>query len=196
MDTMIAVKSHIKGLIFDCDGTLVDTMPIHIDAWCRTFAAHGVDCPEKFIDAVKGMPAEKIVERFNHRYQRNLEPKSFAAMKNRLAQRKLASALPIEPVVAVARAHAGRLPMAVASGGTRANVHLVLESIGIRDWFETVITADDAVLPKPDPGIYIEAARRLGVPPRYCQVFEDGDAGLEAARRAGMTATDVRPYLF
>lgn len=195
MDTVIPVEPHIKGLIFDCDGTLVDSMPIHIEAWCRTFAAHGIECPDTFIDEVKGRPAEQIVGLFNRRYQQHLEPKSFAAMKNRLARRKLAEALPIEPVVAIARAYAGRLPMAVASGGTRANVHLALESIGIRDWFVTVITADDAVRPKPDPGIYIEAARRMGIPVRLCQVFEDGDAGLEAARRAGMTATDVRPYI-
>jgi HAD superfamily hydrolase (TIGR01509 family) len=192
---MLTVLPHVRGLIFDCDGTLADTMPVHIDAWCRTFAAHGVDCPEQFIHEVKGRPAERIVGLFNRRYRQRLEPKSFAAMKNRLARERLAEALPIEPVVAIARFYAGKLPMAVASGGTRANVDFVLESIGIRDWFETIITADDAVRPKPDPGIYLEAARRLDVPARYCQVFEDGDSGLEAARRAGMTAVDVRPYI-
>jgi HAD superfamily hydrolase (TIGR01509 family) len=193
---MIPVESRIRGLIFDCDGTLVDSMPIHIDAWCQTFAAHGVGCPKNFIDEVKGMPAERIVGVFNRRYGKQLEPTSFAAMKNRLARQRLADAPPIQPVVDVVQTYRGRLPMAVASGGTRANVMLTLESIGIKDCFAAILTADDAVPHKPDPAIFIEAARRLGVPARYCQVFEDGEAGLEGARRAGMTATDVRPYIF
>ena len=85
--------------------------------------------------------------------------------------------------------------MAVASGGTRENVMLTLESIGFADCFTAVLTSDDDVRPKPDPEILLEAARRMHVPPGACQVFEDGEAGFEAARRAGMVATDVRPYL-
>jgi HAD superfamily hydrolase (TIGR01509 family) len=192
---MIPVEPRIRGLIFDCDGTLADTMPIHIEAWCRTFAAHGLDCPEDYINEVKGMSAERIVGVFNRRYRAHLEPKSFAAMKNRLARQKLAEAPPIQPVIEIVQAYRGKLPMAVASGGTRANVLFTLESIGIKDYFGVILTADDAVPPKPDPAIFLEAARRLKVPARDCQVFEDGEAGLEAARRAGMTATDVRPYI-
>jgi HAD superfamily hydrolase (TIGR01509 family) len=82
--------------------------------------------------------------------------------------------------------------MAVASGGTRKNVTLELEAIQLKDFFEVILSADDDIRPKPAPDIFLEAARRLGVEPRYCQVFEDGDLGLEAAKAADMLPTDVR----
>ena len=192
---MISVAPGIKGLIFDCDGTLADTMPIHIAAWCDSFAAHGVSCPEDFIQSVTGMPAEKIVAVFNQRYHHHIDALAFAAEKNRRARERLSEAAPIDPVVDIVRRCRGILPMAVASGGTRDNVFLTLDVLGLADCFETIITADDPVKPKPDPDIFLEAARRMRVAPSHCQVFEDGDAGLEAARKAGMVATDIRPFV-
>ncbi|MGB5423759.1 MAG: HAD family phosphatase [Desulfobacterales bacterium] len=192
---LIPVVPGIKGLIFDCDGTLADTMPIHITAWCDSFAAHGVTCPEDFIQSVTGMPAEKIVAVFNQRYHHHIDALAFAAEKNRRARERLSEALPIDPVVDIVRRYRGILPMAVASGGTRDNVHLTLDVLGLADCFETIITADDPARPKPDPDIFLEAARRMRVEPSHCQVFEDGDAGLEAARTAGMVATDIRPFV-
>ncbi|MGD2009480.1 MAG: HAD family phosphatase [Desulfobacterales bacterium] len=192
---MISVAPGIKGLIFDCDGTLADTMPIHIAAWCDSFAAHGVSCPEDFIQSVTGMPAEKIVAVFNQRYHHHIDALVFAAEKNRRARERLSEAAPIDAVVDIVRRCRGILPMAVASGGTRENVLLTLDILGLTDCFETIITADDPVKPKPDPDIFLEAARRMRVEPSHCQVFEDGDAGLEAARTAGMVATDIRPFV-
>jgi HAD superfamily hydrolase (TIGR01509 family) len=192
---MISVAPGIKGLIFDCDGTLADTMPIHIAAWCDSFAAHGVSCPEDFIQSVTGMPAEKIVAVFNQRYHHHIDALVFAAEKNRRARERLSEAAPIDAVVDIVRRCRGILPMAVASGGTRENVLLTLDILGLTDCFETIITADDPVKPKPDPDIFLEAARRMRVEPSHCQVFEDGDAGLEAARTAGMVATDIRPFI-
>ena len=192
---LIPVVSDIEGLIFDCDGTLADTMPIHITAWCDSFAAHGVTCPEDFIQSVTGMPAEKIVAVFNQRYHHHIDALAFAAEKNRRARERLSEAVPIDPVVDIVRRYRGILPMAVASGGTRDNVHLTLDVLGLVDCFETIITADDPIRPKPDPDIFLEAARRMQVEPLLCQVFEDGDAGLEAARMAGMVATDIRPFV-
>ena len=192
---MISVAPGIKGLIFDCDGTLADTMPIHIAAWCDSFAAHGVSCPEDDIQSVTGRPAEKIVEVFNQRYHHHIDALVFAAEKNRRARERLSEAAPIDAVVDIVRRCRGILPMAVASGGTRENVLLTLDILGLADCFETIITADDPVKPKPDPDIFLEAARRMRVAPSHCQVFEDGDAGLEAARKAGMVATDIRPFV-
>jgi HAD superfamily hydrolase (TIGR01509 family) len=191
----ISVLPGIEGLIFDCDGTLADTMPVHIKAWCDTFADYGIRCPEDFLHAVKGMPAKRIVERFNRLYGHQINPVAFARQKNRRAREKLHESQPIEPVAEIVRQYRGKLPMAVASGGTRENVLLTLESVGLGGCFAAVLTSDDDVLPKPNPDIFIEAARRMNVLPAVCQVFEDGDAGLEAAHRAGMAATDVRPYL-
>ena len=192
---MMTVAKGVKGLIFDCDGTLADTMPIHIEAWAATFAARGISCPPDFIEQVKGMPAENIIAEFNRRYNYTIDAISFAKEKNHRAQRRLGEAQPIQPVVNIVLQHLNLLPMAVASGGTRENVLLTLDIIGLTTCFETVITADDHVAPKPDPEIFLEAAKRMSVEPALCQVFEDGNPGLEAARNAGMLATDVRDYI-
>ena len=195
MGALITVSSNIQGLIFDCDGTLADTMPIHYKAWCDTFVAYGYECPLSFIEHIQGMPAVKIVENYNRQFNAAIDAVQFAREKNNLAYKNLSQTRPIEPVMAIVRQFTGKLPMAVASGGNRKNVDLILDSIGVSDLFVTIITSDDPIEPKPNPEIFLEAARRMGVPPEYCQVFEDGESGLEAARKAGMVATDVRLYI-
>jgi HAD superfamily hydrolase (TIGR01509 family) len=102
---------------------------------------------------------------------------------------------PLELVVAVAAAYRGKLPLAVASGGYRETITRTLNQLGLRDWFAAVVTAEDTPRHKPDPDVFLEAARRLGVPAAACVVFEDTDIGLEAARRAGMKCVDVRTWL-
>ena len=192
---MISILPETKGLIFDCDGTLADTMPIHTKAWCDTFSDYGIRCPEAFLQTVMGMPAANIIRRFNRLTGHQIDPMTFARDKNRRARQKLHQTRPIEPVAAIVRQHAGKLPMAVASGGTRENVLLTLETVGLANCFLAVLTSDDDVRPKPHPDIFLEAARRMNVNPESCQVFEDGEAGIEAARRAGMIVTDVRPFI-
>jgi HAD superfamily hydrolase (TIGR01509 family) len=99
---------------------------------------------------------------------------------------------PIEKVVAIARAARGRLPLAVASGSHRELVESTLAAIGTRDWWQAIVAAEDVTQPKPAPDIFLEAARRLGVAPGDCTVYEDADLGLLAAQRAGMRAVDIR----
>lgn len=103
--------------------------------------------------------------------------------------------LPIESVVAVAAAYRGKLPIAVASGGYRDTITRTLDRLGIRDWFDAMVTAEDTPRHKPEPDVFLEAAKRLKVDPAKCVVFEDTDIGLEAARRAGMPGIDVRPWV-
>ncbi len=191
----IPVADGVRALIFDCDGTLADTMPFHMEGWRRAFAAAGVEVPEPWLDALRGTPERRVVELANERFGLALDPKAVLAAKHAVYRRLLADVRPIAPVVAVVRAYRGRLPMAVASGATGDDVRTVLARLGLREAFAAVLTADDDIEHKPSPAILLEAARRLGVEPAACQVFEDGELGLEAARRAGMTATDVRPYI-
>ena len=192
---MIPVHPHIRCLIFDCDGTLADTMSLHWEAWQEAFTGIGKRCPENFLDDLKGTPAEKIIARLNESYGYDLDIKRFAKEKQRRVQRKLLRAKPIDPVVDIAKRYKNRFPMAVVSGGTKANVELTLEAIGLENFFDLIITADDPVKPKPSPDIFLEAARRLNMEPRYCQVFEDSDLGIEAAGKVGMTVTDVRLFI-
>lgn len=192
---MIRVFPGIRGLIFDCDGTLADTMPAHIRTWVETLKNHGVDCPVVFLETLRGMPAEEIVVTLNKKFNLRLDPREVADEKDRMIFEELQYVKAIEPVAAIARDYKERVPMAVASGGTRVNVLRTLKAIGLSDFFHAVITADDHLKPKPNPDMFLESARIMGIKPELCQVFEDGDLGLEAAREAGMPAIDVRPYL-
>jgi beta-phosphoglucomutase-like phosphatase (HAD superfamily) len=188
----IDVPEYIQGLIFDCDGTLADSMPLHMKAWEHAIRSMGGAWDFDFFCAQKGMPEEAIVALYNTRFATTLEPANTVRTKHRFFQSHASEFEPIPHVVEVVRKYYGKLPMAVASGGVRQNVDLELESLGIKDCFTVILTADDDIKPKPAPDLFLEAARRLGIAPELCQVFEDGDLGLEAARLAGMLATDIR----
>lgn len=191
----IIIAPTVAGLIFDLDGTLADTMSLHYAAWHETFTAYGVTCPQAFLESLNGVPTEIIVTYFNETFGYCLDPEQFAKEKETRARAKLPQARPIPLIAAVVNSNRGRLPMAVATGGNLANAEMTLQAIDMASCFEALVTADDPVLPKPAPDIFLEAARRLQVEPRHCQVFEDADCGLEAARKAGMFTTDVRPLL-
>jgi len=192
---MIDVSPEIRGLIFDCDGTLADSMPLHLEAWKRALSDFGETYRPEFFAPLGGMHEEQIVALYNRRYHLDLDPEELVRRKHVYFKAGIPRVEPIEPVVEVARRYDGELPMAVVSGGTAENVALTLEGLGIRRLFSVILTADDPIAPKPAPDLFLEAACRINVAPSLCQVFEDGDLGLEAARRAGMTATDVREFL-
>ncbi len=192
---MLQVYKNTKGLIFDCDGTLADTMPLHWQAWRDAFKAYGAECPLEFLRELGGIPAPQIVQLFNNRFEHNLDVDVVAREKNNLVKQKLLQAKPFEPVTQIVKNYKGVLPMVVASGGTRVNVENIIKAIGLLGYFDVIITADDDVEPKPSPDIFLAAAKAIDVKPRACQVFEDGVAGIEAAEKAGMVVVDVRPYV-
>ena len=191
----LLVPAGIRGLIFDCDGTLADSLPLHYAAWEETFAALELPCPLDFLLRHNGKPTDLIVALYNAEFGHTLNVAEFTADKERRTYARLLQTRPLEPAATLARQYAGRLPLAVVSGSNRANVERTLRAIGLRELFSVVLTADEGLPSKPAPDLFLEAARRLRVEPGACQVFEDADAGLEAARRAGMLATDVRPLL-
>ena len=192
---MIPVYEGMKGLIFDCDGTLADTMTIHTHSWQEAMKHFGHDCPVDFLQSLRGIPAEEIVIHFNRTFATDLNPKDVSDTKNQMSYDRLKTVKPIMPVAKIALDYRGKLPMSVVSGGTRKDVLRTLEAIGMADFFEAVITADDALRSKPDPQMFIEAAKRMAVSPAVCEVFEDGEPGLQAARAAGMKFVDVRLYV-
>lgn len=190
----IAVPSTVRGLIFDCDGTLVDSMPLHMQAWEHAIGQFGVRWDRELIHANRGMKEVDIVTLYNQHLGTDLDPEKVVAEKHRYFSESLPTLKPFAPVLAVVHRYRSVLPMAVVSGSVRDIVMRELDVIGLAGTFATVLTADDPLPPKPAPDLFREAARRMGVLPVLCQVFEDGDLGLEAARRAGMLATDVRPF--
>lgn len=189
---MIEISEETRGLVFDCDGTLIDSMPLHKRLWDDCLAPHGVTLPSDFIDTHAGKPTDVIIGIINEQFGVRIDADEFLDEKEGRFRERIDEAGPIEPVVQTARRHHGKLPMAVVSGGCRANVIASLEALGIAEWFPVVLTADDPIAPKPAPDLFLEAARQLGVPADACHAFEDADAGILAAERAGMVVTDVR----
>lgn len=192
----LAAQTHIRGLIFDFDGTLADTIPSHVLAFQEVFADHAANVPLPYLMQLSGLSDVGIFERINHDLGYSFDPVQSARRKEQLFLEKyLDRVQPIEPVVAIARHYHNKLAMAVATGSVREFATRVLTMLALTDCFATMVAVDDVQHSKPAPDIFLEAARRLALPPEQCHVFEDAELGLEAARRAGMSVTDVRPLI-
>lgn len=190
----IVIPGGTRGLVFDCDGTIADTMPLHYEAWTIALAEHSVEFPEAMFYEFAGMPSTRIVEQLNRRHGHAMPVEQTAERKERIYAERIPRVRPIEPVVAIAERYRGKLPMAVATGGTRAICQKTLRALGVLEWFDAIVTADDVAHGKPAPDIFLESARRLNVPPDQCVAFEDADLGLQAATSAGMHVIDVRRF--
>ena len=188
------LEPHIQALIFDCDGTLADTMPLHYLAWQQTLQAVGGQFPEKLFYELGGASNDRIVATLNQTFSYQFDAKLLSHEKDERYLQLVPQAKPIEAVVAIARQYKGRLPMAVATGGTPTLVKTTLQAIGLPDFFDAVVTSHDVTHAKPAPDIFLECAHRLQVEPQLCHVFEDADLGIEGAKRAGMSVTDIRPW--
>ena len=190
--TRIAPPEPFSALIFDCDGTLADTMPGHFAAWVAALRAGGGDISEKQFYSLAGVTSAAIIEILNREHGYTLEINETVDRKEQMYVNALHDIKEITAVADIARAYHGKVPMAVASGGLRSVVHATLDTVGLRSLFDAVVTADDVTHGKPAPDIFLKAAEMLGVAPSGCIVYEDGDPGIVAARAAGMRVIDVR----
>jgi HAD superfamily hydrolase (TIGR01509 family) len=188
---MWQLQNH-AALLFDCDGTLADTMPAHYLAWLRVTEAAGIDFDENRFYALGGRPTRDIVATLAREAQITIDIDAAARAKESSFLDQLDDIRAVDPVVEVVRRARGRVPMAVVTGGYRHVCLQILERVGVADAFATVVASEDTARHKPDPDPFLEAARRLCVPPARCVVWEDSDLGIEAARRAGMEWIDVR----
>ncbi len=183
----------IRGLIFDFDGTLADTMPLHWRAWGRVMREHGLTLTKERFYALGGVPARDIIRMLADEQDLDVDHAAALRDKGQFYLDILHEAELIEITMQIVRAHAGRLPMAIATGGSRRIVTQVLAHLEIDHYFDALVTNEDVQNQKPAPDIFLEAARRIGVPPEECRAYEDTDLGMEAIRAAGMEAIDVRP---
>ena len=182
----------IKGLVFDCDGTLADTMPLHWRAWQIIAQRHNLHFPEDRFYSLGGVPSRDILKMLAAEQGRSLDHIAVAHEKENAYLPMMAEVEPIHAVVEIAKANFGKTPMAVASGGTQPIIVSVLEHLKIRQLFSAVVTSEMVKNQKPAPDIFLEAARRIGVDPKFCRGYEDTDLGMQAIRSAGMDAVDVR----
>jgi len=187
-----------RGFIFDLDGTLVDTMPSHFVAWTEIAQRHGFEFPEARFYSLGGVPTQKIAAMLIAEAGLTIDPVALALEKEQMYYDSLAAGGGVQPIAAVveiASRHRSQGPLAIASGSVRRLVTRTLDTLGITDWFAAIVAAEDTARHKPEPDVFLEAARRIGVAPAACTVYEDTDIGLEAARRAGMVGVDVRPLI-
>lgn len=181
-----------KGLIFDCDGTLADTMPLHWRAWQVISAKYNLHFPIDRFYSLGGVPSQDILKMLAAEQGLTLDHVAAGHEKENAYLPNLSRVEPIHAVVDIAKANYGKIPMAVASGGTQPIITQVLEHLKILHLFKAVVTSEMVKRQKPAPDIFLEAARRIGVEPKFCRAYEDTDLGLQAIRSAGMEAVDVR----
>lgn len=181
------------AVIFDLDGTLVDSMSVHFAAWCEALAKQHVGSvfPEDVFYAMGGRPTKDIVKELNGECGLNMDAEEVSVDKRAAFLANLDKVECNDEVVDFAKSLRGKMPMAVASGGTRRVVEKTLLAAGISDLFDEVLTANDVECGKPAPDIFLKAAESLGVDPARCLVLEDAPAGIMAAQSAGMQVVCV-----
>ena len=179
---------NFAGYIFDLDGTLVDTMPLHYYAWDEAMRRAGMPgtLSEDLFYSLGGVPTLRVAELLATHYGLKIDPWKVFHEKEALFSARTHEAALIEPVVAFARRVAATHPVAIASGGPRDIVRRTLELKGLAALFSVVVSADDVVHGKPAPDMFLLAAKKMAVEPTHCLVFEDAEPGMRAAEAAGM----------
>jgi beta-phosphoglucomutase family hydrolase len=190
------IKPGIKGLIFDLDGTLADTMPYHFRGWKLACQKFGAEIDTAFLRRHTGSPgwiiADEIIKNCKLNGSVTIEEIMNEKLLEFYKQQHLVKAIP--EVVEIVKKYHGRLPMAVGTGGHREAVERTLQITDLRKYFEIVITANDVDNFKPHPETFLKCAELMNIDPAYIEVFEDAELGIEAALAAGMKVTDVRSW--
>jgi HAD superfamily hydrolase (TIGR01509 family) len=186
-------SGRFKAYLFDCDGTIVDSMPLHYIAWSKALGEWNCPFPEERFYAWGGMPIVEIIERLSTEHGIKMPVRHVAARKEELYYEHLPELKAVPEVLEHIEQQHGRIPFAVVSGSERASVQASLRAIGLLQKFQTFVCAGDYVKSKPDPEAFLMAAQRLGVSPESCLVFEDTQMGVDAAKAAGMAWVRVPP---
>jgi HAD superfamily hydrolase (TIGR01509 family) len=180
-----------QAYLFDCDGTIADSMPLHYIAWKQALSEQGCDFPEDLFYQWGGMPVHEIISTLNELRSLNMPVEAVAIRKENLYYEYLPRLTAVPEVLEVIESSHGSLPFAVVSGSTRESVTASLESLRLLEKFDTLVCAGDYQRSKPHPEAFLLAAERLGVAPANCLVFEDTAMGIQAATAAGMASVKV-----
>ncbi len=181
--------------IFDCDGTLAESMYLHFEAWSHALQKHAPSVPFtwELFQSMAGMSLAHTIQLVSERFGVSIDAQALLKDQENYSETHLKLIEPNTEVVEFAKSLVKKgIPCAVASGGHRNMVHKTLEHLGLKSLFPTIITQDDVIKGKPDPEIFLLAAKRLDIPPKKCLVLEDSFLGIEAAYRAGMSSVLIR----
>lgn len=188
------INPKAKALIFDLDGTLADTMPIHFVAYKNLLAEYGIAFTPELFDTLAGIPAIGTIQKLNEIFGTNMDPQEMGLLKEKEYEKMMFKMKPVLPVVKLVKRYYGKMPMAVGTGGYRRLAWKTLEILELDKYFTILVTTEDITHPKPHPETFLKCAEKMGVAPRFCHVFEDGRLGIQAAAAAGMMATLVTDY--
>jgi beta-phosphoglucomutase family hydrolase len=190
----LEVDPKAKALIFDLDGTLADTMSIHFYAYKNILGNYGINfSPELFV-SLAGIPAVATIEKMNELFGTNMDAEQIGHLKEAEYEKIMHKMKPIEPVIALAKKYHGKLPMSIGTGGYHRLAWKTVDILGLGEYFDILVSADDIQHAKPHPETFLKCAEQMGVAPEFCQVFEDGEPGMQAARAGGMIATLVTDF--
>jgi HAD superfamily hydrolase (TIGR01509 family) len=182
-----------RAYLFDCDGTIADSMPLHYIAWKQALGEWNCEFDEAEFYAMGGMPVAEIISTLNDRHRLSMPVETVSRRKENLYYELLPQLKAVPEVLQHIESEHGRIPFAVVSGSTRESVTASLVSLNLLNRFETMVCAGEYEKSKPDPEAFLLAAARLGVAPDACLVFEDTEMGIQAAQAAGMASVKVPP---
>jgi len=189
------VQPTAKALIFDLDGTLSDSLPVHLATWNKIGDKYGFIFDPQILHEMTGRPTIEFAERVVEQYGVSENPEVLVKIKQSSFWELAHLLKPVDEVVSIVKAFHGKLPMAIGTGASKRSAEVQLKALNLEKYFDFIVSADDVIRHKPEPQTFLECARLLGVDPQFCQVFEDGVLGIEAAKKAGMMVTDVRPFI-
>jgi beta-phosphoglucomutase-like phosphatase (HAD superfamily) len=190
------IKPDVKGLIFDLDGTLVDSMPMHLEGWKKACERFGATIDSTFLRQHTGIPGEDIAQAIIDKcgLNGNVTVEQIIKIKHENFFNNTHLIKAIEPVASIVRKYYNNIPIALGTGGHREAVESTLEVTNLKRYFSIIVTSDDVERHKPFPDTFLKCAALMKIDPEFIEVFEDGDLGIEAAKRAGMKVTDVRSW--
>lgn len=194
MEKKLEVNPKAKALIFDLDGTLADTMPVHFWAYKNILVDYGIDFTPELFATLAGIPAVDTIRKLNDLFGTQMDPEKTGHFKEAEYEKIMHKMKPVEPVAELMKKYHGKLPMAVGTGGYKRLAWKTMKIIGLDKYFDILVSGDDVTHPKPHPETFLKCAGLLGVEPEFCQVFEDGAPGIEAANAAGMMSTLVTDF--
>ena len=190
----LTINPKTKALIFDLDGTLADTMPVHFLAYKHILVKYGIDFTPELFAKLAGIPAVGTIEKLNEWFDTKMNAEEVGHFKEWEYEKIMHKMKPILPVVELAKKYHGILPMAVGTGGYKRLAWKTMDILGLNKYFDILVSTEDISRPKPFPDTFLKCAELLGVEPAVCEVFEDAQLGIQAALAAGMMATLVTDY--
>lgn len=191
---MIDIPKSAKGLIFDLDGTVANSMQNHFEAWSAAVSPFGIDFTGELFLTLTGMPKAATIIRLNELFGTDMNTDEVGKAKAKVYKELVTKTQEIKVVTDVVRKYHGKLPMSIGTGSTQIGAKRTLSILGMEHYFNPIITADDVMNFKPSPDTFLKCAELMGVEPKDCVVFEDGILGIQAAESVGMMVVDVNDY--